>query len=302
MRAKEQETGFVFLAALFTLTGLLSLTMVGLTRSVTELSASNHFVAVQQAFHTAEAGVDEAVWEFQQSSGDFRSTEGWKPLADSSLCPIGKTCVEKDVDLLGATGNILVLDTAGPTSTIRASGRVSAVQQTTQTVEVIFTRSNSSGTPAFFARDSMNIGSQALIDGYDSREGAYIPAPLSSNRSQVHALVTNSTASGSIVLHSDVLIDGDVLVGPGGSPPAVISMSSGSAITGTRAPAPAAYTPPPITVPPGSPCGTNVLDVSGTTTMTMSEFQTGCYARIVVEGATTLRLTGMARSCSTTAT
>ena len=62
-RKDPSTEGFLFLMTLFTLTGLLSLTVVGLGRSVTELTAASRQVDAARAFFLAEAGLDRAIKE-----------------------------------------------------------------------------------------------------------------------------------------------------------------------------------------------------------------------------------------------
>ena len=58
---RTDQRGFFFLIALFTMAGLLTLTTVGMGRSMTDLVVANRFVEKHQAFHLAEAGLDAAI-------------------------------------------------------------------------------------------------------------------------------------------------------------------------------------------------------------------------------------------------
>ena len=57
----RQQGGFVFFTALIVLVSAISLSAVGLTRSLTESTAAQRFVEKQQAFQQAEAAVDDAL-------------------------------------------------------------------------------------------------------------------------------------------------------------------------------------------------------------------------------------------------
>lgn len=57
----QQRRGFLFVGALFVLIGLLTVTVAGLGRSLTDLNAATRVVTTSQAFQRAEAGVDEVL-------------------------------------------------------------------------------------------------------------------------------------------------------------------------------------------------------------------------------------------------
>ena len=61
IRSRRRRKGFLMILSLFALTSALALTMVGLTRSVNELTVANRFVASQQSFALSEAGLDVGV-------------------------------------------------------------------------------------------------------------------------------------------------------------------------------------------------------------------------------------------------
>lgn len=58
MRRTRQAKGLFAFAAIFVLTGMLTLIAVGLNRSLSELRLANRFTANTQALHLAEAGLD----------------------------------------------------------------------------------------------------------------------------------------------------------------------------------------------------------------------------------------------------
>ncbi len=64
---RTRQAGFLMVTALFILTGLLSLTVVGLTRSTTDLRVANVLIAKAQALHYAEAGIDGYLMELRNS-------------------------------------------------------------------------------------------------------------------------------------------------------------------------------------------------------------------------------------------
>ena len=67
----ERRTGgFALLMGLLILPGLLGVVVVGLTRSMTDLSVTNRFLSSQQAFYLAEAGLDRKLAEFRNANTD----------------------------------------------------------------------------------------------------------------------------------------------------------------------------------------------------------------------------------------
>ena len=67
-RTRQNTRGFLLIMGMFLTTAILMFTTVGLTRSLTELSSANRFVAKIQAFHLAEAGIDCAINQLRQNS------------------------------------------------------------------------------------------------------------------------------------------------------------------------------------------------------------------------------------------
>ncbi len=58
---QARQRGFVLVTALLVITGLATLASVTLTRSMTELAASQRFVAAQQSFALSEGGLDQGI-------------------------------------------------------------------------------------------------------------------------------------------------------------------------------------------------------------------------------------------------
>ena len=81
----------------------------------------------------------------------------------------------------------------------------------------------------FFSQNGFDLHNSVTVDGYDSNDGLY----GGSNKGPT-SLGTNSTETNpkAITLGNDVLITGDVIVGPGGNPEDIIELSNGAEITG----------------------------------------------------------------------
>jgi len=91
---------------------------------------------------------------------------------------------------------------------------------------------------AIFAKDGLDLKSSTTVDWYNYEANDW--------NMQIG---TNSIASGAITLKSGSMINGDVLVGPGGDPDVVVSQTDGVTITGTMYPMVEKFDLPPIVVP-----------------------------------------------------
>lgn len=84
---------------------------------------------------------------------------------------------------------------------------------------------------AIFADDDIRLNGSpgVVVDSYDSRNGPYDPALAGDNGN----VGTNSTTAGTVDLIGNATVHGDVEVGPGGDPNAVIDVGPNSAILGS---------------------------------------------------------------------
>lgn len=135
-----------------------------------------------------------------------------------------------------------------------------------------------------FAQDSISLTGNAVVDSYDSRNGAY----GGTNRSSNGDIGTNSIVSQSVTLSGNALIKGDAVVGPSGNPGSVIRLNGNAAITGTStAAAQASSYPAPTTTLPSS----GALNISGNNTTYLMP-GTYHYSSISITGNGKLSLTG----------
>lgn len=104
----QTRRGFVFMTSLLMLAGMATLVTLGLTRSMTELSASSRYVANQQAFHLAEAGLEAALRDpkLQNSSGN--------PLTQGEANALIGTTLFDNVPLGEGTYRVVVEDDGTP--------------------------------------------------------------------------------------------------------------------------------------------------------------------------------------------
>ena len=93
-----------------------------------------------------------------------------------------------------------------------------------------------SGLAAIAATNSIDVtgdgtGSAATVDGYDSSLGAYGGSNIDTSNARV---AVNTIASNKLNVSASARIRGSALVGVGGTPSSVISLSSGGTISGTQ--------------------------------------------------------------------
>lgn len=276
---QSNSRGFLLITALLVVTGVTALISIGLTRSMTEILVTNRSLAVQQAVHTAEAGLDDAIAEYVSGGADavtnFSQAEGWTDRAGNA-CNAGETC-SVTFPLNTGTVTVTVNDIATSPATITSIGSSGGVNQTVEMVVVppqgpLFQQ-------AIFGQEGVHVHQGILVDSYDSTKGPYTPSPLTGNRNEDGDIRTNSTETNTVQLDQDVQIYGDVLVGYSGIPSVVIQQGQGVSISGEQT----AYTNlwmPPIQVPAGTPCGGPLVVPTGTTRIV--DVSTFCYSSINV--------------------
>ncbi len=131
---RKQQAGFLFLITLFALTGVLTLTVASLSRSLNETTAATRFVNKAKAFQAAEAGFDEAFWELANSSGDFTKAETWVDgtASDDAACATSP-CRKKPVGLgtgpSAPSATVIVIDPQGAIPTIKVLGVATGTPQ-----------------------------------------------------------------------------------------------------------------------------------------------------------------------------
>ncbi len=111
----------------------------------------------------------------------------------------------------------------------------------------------------------IELDEDAVIDSYDSSQGAY----GGSNKSSNAIITTNSTSSGDIDMEEDSRIKGDVYVGVGGTPSSVIS-GDGS-VTGTETTLTTPVDMPNHGAPSGMPSSQGDKSINGTKSWTSDQ-------------------------------
>ena len=128
--------------------------------------------------------------------------------------------------------SITVLNLQGENPVIESTGSVSHIgsNDIEKSIRVVLEEieTDSLFDYGIFGKQSLEMFGNAFVDSYDSREGIY----GGENISNLGQMGTNGIFNGDISLNNTVEINGDVVVGPGGIPANVISMSSNVTING----------------------------------------------------------------------
>jgi hypothetical protein len=248
MRRGSNEQGFIFLSGLALASSLLIFLSIGAIRSVTELSASERFLAKQRAFYLAEGRLDEAL---VQLAADPSATGNCATAADPAY----------------GTSACLITDPGDGTRVITATGTVLGVQQNLQAV----VEPQGGVSPfqwAIYGGNGMHLRGQlmsptrSIIDSYDSTG-----APGGENQATIH--VENPLPPGGYVIGFGMTMNGwggldlygDAVIGLGGDPNTAILDStnwpafSDGVVHGEKRAATAPVTLPTVTPPSGSSAG-----------------------------------------------
>ena len=130
---------------------------------------------------------------------------------------------------------------------------------------------------ALFARDNLTFHNGVSLNGFNFADG---DDPLQ--------VGTNGIDPGNITLKNSASIDGDVIVGAGGSPDEVIDLASGAEITGDSSAMQEEWEPPAVEVPTTLFNSTSLGSIEDPTTITSS----GKYDSIDLGNSETIRIEG----------
>ena len=320
--SQRTARGALYITALFMTSIVAMAVLVNLTRSLTQVRAAELFVDNTQAFHTAEAGIDEAILELSSGGTDlsvnFSQAEGWAD-AGSGQCATGETC-SRTVQLMGSSATVTVNDIAASEPVITATG---SLGQGRQTVEVVVSLPTLRPFQwAFFSEKDITLDKNGLVDSYNSSLGGYgatiAPNPTYGTLNKSDAanpaswngdLRTESVQNDKLEVRQDSVVFGDATVGVGGDPALVIK-DDGATIHGSQSAAASSVTLKSVKLPSGSvdetasdystsnesesininSCNCKSLTVSEDTTLTLTGTGTLHLNRIDVKDGATLQI------------
>jgi len=242
----HEEKGFVLIMGIIIMTFLLLLVVPFLFQLSFEnrntVRASHSLVALS----LAEAGIERGIWELNY--GDISGWEGNSSLRKLTISDFQSSEGKVIGDIV-----IRIQDPAGENPVIEAMGTVvgSGPQPAMRIAQVVLKRD---GPPpifdfAVFGGEGVDLNSNALIDSYDSRKGAYGGLNVASNGN----VATNATDYGCIDLSANAKIYGSAYSGPNSDPSRVIITRSNALISGVRGSLSSAKEMPLIPAPQGLP-------------------------------------------------
>ncbi len=220
-RLLASENGFAFVSI-----AILSFILFGLSLSYFDLIVSEKRMirATENSVSAeaiAEAGIEEALWEYNYGDGDFTAGDGWS----------GTTTKSKTVNAFtNASGNTIGSYTTTITAwdtdpKITVTGTVTAAGTNTQAT----LKSNLDPRAIFSAavkvQNLITMSGNGVTDSYDSSTGAYGGANIKLNGDSV----TNSNAIPAITLGGNARIKGDAATGTSGT----VSLTGNAVVSGT---------------------------------------------------------------------
>jgi len=263
-----RERGLIII---FSMGVILVLTIIGsalLARSVHEERTSELSAFWHRALSLAESSVDAAM--MKQHVGDFTNL--------STVTMAGGT-YWADVIPTGGTLEFLV----------NGHGMYEAVQRNIEAVTQL--------TPtsifqfALFGNQRVYLDGDVITDSYDSRLGAYDPNTAGQNGD----IGTNSVALGGVIVDGDVIINGQIAVGPNVSDPNTVVTINGTSAVITGSPplvSQSVALPMPAVVIPGSLTCTDLTVKANQTYVLEAAVGAYCFNNLTVLGGATLTADG----------
>jgi Tfp pilus assembly protein PilX len=290
-RLKRQEKGSILAIALLVSVFLVILAIPFVTKFSGRMRATEKSYRGLAAVNLAEAGIERGIWEMNYGNiSTWSGTTSQRTLALSGVQASGGAVV----------GNIAVtvFNPAVANPVIESTGTVAWTGSSTlsRTLRVVL---QTTGAPSlfnygFFANGNVNLSNNALVDSYDSQNGAYGGANILTNGD----VGTNSTANGAITLSNNSTVKGDATVGYLGNPATGIKLANNSTITGTESAESSTKSLPSVPPPTGLTNRGNLsVGNNGTATISASgqygNFSAANNAVITINADCTLYITGM---------
>lgn len=278
-KEKKGQKGFIFITAVITMGVLLVLGGAHLTMTLSEQRLTMRNYREVLATNLAEAGVEMAIWELNYGGADFLSGEGWSgtdpTMTVTSFSDAnGEIMGDFTVTVTNPISNNPVIEATGYTPNISSP----LIQQERVRVGM---RLAPFFDFAVFGDEGVEFGSNSGTDSYDSDLGAYGETNVAANGD----IGTNSISNGAMDLASNIEINGDAVVGPGGDPNQVIETGSNAEITGTQTALGTEKDLPQMT-PPSDLTNRGSISLGGNNTLTVS--QSGQYSNITLNSNSTL--------------
>ncbi len=288
-KSKNEEKGFVLIVGLVVMTVLLLLAVPFLYQLSFENKLTNKSYKSSAALSLAEAGVERAIWELNY--GDISTWVG-----DSSLRTMGISSFQTPDGKVIGDIEIRVEDPDGDNPVVSSAGRVALVESRVlyKGARVVLEEEKyKPWTNGIFGDEELEFSSNAYVDSYDSRKGAY----GGSNMGSEGDVGTNGTDYGDIDLDPNARIYGNAVSGPESTPEDVIILRGNAEIFGEMDSLSEPHAMPSVPLPEGLPYNGDYF-LGGTDSDTIDQsgeyasFRLDSNAKVTIAADVTLFITG----------
>jgi Tfp pilus assembly protein PilX len=289
-RPKGREKGSILAVALLVSVFMVILVIPFVTKFSGRMRTTEKSYRGLAALSLAEAGVERGIWEM-----NYGNIAGWSGSSSQRTLALSNIQASGGSVIGNITINVYNPGAANPV--VESAGTVAWTGSNTlsRTVRVVL---QPNGPPPLFnygvfAKQSIALSNNALVDSYDSRNGAYGGSNVGSNGD----IGTNSTAAGAITLNNNATVNGDAFVGYQGNPATGIVQGNNSTISGTKAALSSSKSVPDVPAPTGLTNRGNLsVGNNGSRTISASgqygNFSAGNNAIITINADCTLYITG----------
>ncbi len=223
-KSKNEEKGFVLVVGMIVMSVLLLLAAPFLFQTSFENRLTVKSYKSSTALSLAEAGVERAIWEL-----NYGDISGWS--GDSSLRTMTISSLQASGGNVIGDIDIRIEDPNGENPVISSSARVALTESRIlyKCARVVLEEEKyKPWLNGIFGDEELNFSSNAYVDSYDSRDGAY----GGSNMGSEGHVGTNGTDYGDIDLDSNARIYGNAVSGPDIDPGDVIITRGNAEIFG----------------------------------------------------------------------
>lgn len=224
------KKGSALLLSLILILGLVILgtSYVASVHSNAQISIRTY--AEVEAMHIAEAGAELGLLEVNHGGREFLATEGWTTVTGVKWTRTGNIGIPGGDTIGEFIVTVINLVTEPKSYEVESIGYFpnQANQMASKTVKVIAVEEKLF-KDAIMGYSGINIGSNALVDSYDSRIGFY---GVAGNIGTDADFVTNSIAAKTIKIGNNSIVTGDITIGLGGDPADVILLTGSGVYNG----------------------------------------------------------------------
>lgn len=220
-----KEKGFILLSSYLVIVSLMAVAFALFSRNILFLQATERNQNKTIAFNMAEAGLDLAIVQLREDSG-YEGTNGFSALNSSGGYQVQVCPPECDGMTEPASPNVRLIQSIGYAPDNNSASKAYA----SRTVLSYIQLGGEEGlfNYAIFAEDGIQMSGNVTTDSYNSNNGAY----GGSNVGSKGDIGTDSTGAHTIMLSGNVIVNGNAVVGPGGSSNVIVK-SGWSRVTGT---------------------------------------------------------------------